>query len=324
MKPKNPPPSEVNYAYAVPPQSGNDINGLGVAKKTRPRKIAPDDFMVENYAYKALWDFFFFTLPWSVFKTLMLAMFESRKAKGPVAKSRVPVDDPQSMAATVKQKAIDFGCGIVGITHALDDLLLYEGDEPYPYKYAITIGTPQDRGLMEQAPQQEAGLEVVTIYRRSSRNANKLAAYIRSLGWPAEAFAFGRDIVMMPTAIQSGLGELGKHGSLISKEYGSNFRLTMVLTDLPLAVDKPVDIGVEDVCATCLACSKHCPPGAISDEKAMVRGVEKWYVNHDKCVPYFIKTTGCNICVEICPWSEPGRGPKLSSIVLAKRAKQLA
>ena len=34
-----------------------------------------------------------------------------------------------------------------------------------------------------------------------------------------------------------------------------------------------------------------------------------------------VKTTGCSICVEVCPWSTPGKGVKLSDIVLAKRNK---
>lgn len=321
MKAKNPPPTELNYAYVNPPHSGNDINGVGVQEKVRPRKIAPDDFTIQDYDYKALWDFFFMTLPWSVFKVFILGMFESRKARGPVAKTQTQVDDPDAMAQSIKQKAIEIGAGIVGITYAKDDLLLYEDDEPYDYKYAIMLGTPQDRKKMEQVPQPEAGLEVVTTYRRSSKDANHLAAYIRSLGWRAEAFALGRDILMIPTAIQAGLGELGKHGSLICKEYGSNFRLTMILTDLPMTVDKPVDIGVQDVCATCQACTINCPPGAISDKKSMVRGVEKWYVDYDKCAWYFSKTIGCSICVEVCPWSTPGRGVKLSDLMLAKREK---
>jgi Pyruvate/2-oxoacid:ferredoxin oxidoreductase delta subunit len=324
MKPLNPPPVEHNYTYVESPRFGNDINGLGNTEKIRPKKIAPDDFTIEDYDYKDLWDFFFMTLPWSVFKVFVLGMFESRKARGSVAKAKVEVDDPASMAKTIKDKAIEFGGAIVGITHALDELLLYEDDEPYPYKYAIVIGTVQDRKIMEQVPQPAAGLEVVSTYRRSSAYTNSLAAYIRSLGWPAEAFAVGRDILMMPSAIQSGLGQLGKHGSLISKEHGSNFRLTMVLTDLPLAIDTPVDIGVEDVCVTCQACTKHCPPGAISDKKQLVRGVEKWYVDYDKCAWYFTKTIGCSICVEVCPWSTPDRGIKLSEIVLEKREKKLA
>jgi epoxyqueuosine reductase QueG len=53
----------------------------------------------------------------------------------------------------------------------------------------------------------------------------------------------------------------------------------------------------------------------------MVRGELKWYVDFDKCIPYFVKTYGCAICLEVCPWSEPGRGPSLSEKLLAKREK---
>ena len=321
MRPKQPPVPEYGFAYLNPPRSGNEVNGVGVLEKIPPRKIAPDDFTIQDYDYKALFDFFFMTMPWSIFKEFVLGMFESRKARGRVAKHRTEVDDPASIAEHVKQKAKDIGFGVVGVTEARDELLLYEGDQPYPYKYAICLGTEQDRKTMEQAPQPEAGLEVVRTYRRSSDYTNQLASHIRSLGWPAEAFAVGRDILMMPSAIQAGLGQLGKHGSLINKEFGSNFRLTMVLTNLPMATDTPVDIGVEDVCATCRACTRYCPPDAIFDKKTMVRGVEKWYVDYDRCAWYFSKTTGCSICVEVCPWSEPGYGPRLSEIVLARREK---
>ena len=324
MRPKDPPAPEYDFAYVNPPRSGNEINGVGVAEKTLPRKIAPDDFTITDYDYKALFDFFFMTMQWPIFREFVLGMFESRKARGRVARDRAEVDDPVSMAEQVKKKAKEIGFDSVGITEARDELLLYEGDESYPYRYAICLGTEQDHKTMEQAPRPEAGLEVVRTYRRSSAYSNQLAAYIRSLGWPAEAFAIGRDILMMPSAIQAGLGQLGKHGSLINRELGSNFRLTMVLTDLPLATDAPVDIGVEDVCATCRACTRYCPPDAISDNKTLVRGVEKWYVDYDRCAWYFSKTTGCSICVEVCPWSEPGRGPKLSEIVLARRGKDTA
>lgn len=319
MKAVDPPPVEHHYTYVDMPRPGNEINGLGSTEKFRPAKIVPDDFTIENYDYKDLWDFFFYTLPWSTFREFVLGMFESRKARGSVAKEKIEVEDPVSMAEQVKKKAVEFGCDMAGITHVEDDLLLYENEEPYPYRYAIVLGTAQNREIMERVPQPEAGLEVVSTYRRSSKYSNDLAAWIRSMGWPAEAFAVGRDILMIPSAIEAGLGELGKHGSMISREHGSNFRLSMVLTDLPLAVDAPVDIGVQDVCASCQACTKQCPPGAISDNRQLVRGVEKWYVDHDKCAWYFAKTSGCSICVEVCPWSTPGHGFKLSETILKKR-----
>ena len=95
-----------------------------------------------------------------------------------------------------------------------------------------------------------------------------------------------------------------------------------MLTNLPLTADAPVDIGVDDLCLGCRRCTIDCPPDAIADAKQTVRGIHKWYVDFDKCVPYFVKTQGCGICLEVCPWTEPGRGPALSEKLLAKRGRQ--
>jgi epoxyqueuosine reductase QueG len=43
-----------------------------------------------------------------------------------------------------------------------------------------------------------------------------------------------------------------------------------------------------------------------------VRGVQKWWVDFDKCIPYFNETFGCAICLAVCPWSKPGRAPSLA------------
>ena len=53
------------------------------------------------------------------------------------------------------------------------------------------------------------------------------------------------------------------------------------------------------------------PPEAILPEKVTVRGVEKWYVDFDKCILFFNQTFGCGICIAVCPWSIPGRDPRI-------------
>ncbi|MFQ5426938.1 MAG: 4Fe-4S dicluster domain-containing protein, partial [Gaiellales bacterium] len=149
-----------------------------------------------------------------------------------------------------------------------------------------------------------------------------LSEEIRAMGWPARAYGNpnSTDLLQIPLAVRAGLGELGKHGSLITREHGSNVRLAAVVTDLPMTTDGPVDLAVDDLCQTCRRCVLDCPPAAILDEKQLVRGVEKWYVDFDRCVPYFVKTYGCAICIEVCPWSEPGRGPWLLEKLLRRRA----
>jgi Fe-S-cluster-containing dehydrogenase component len=38
----------------------------------------------------------------------------------------------------------------------------------------------------------------------------------------------------------------------------------------------------------------------------MVRGKAKWYVDFDKCLPFFVEHNGCAMCIPACPWSKPG------------------
>ncbi len=318
MKPLDPPTADYAFAYRDPPRSGNDINGLGVPDKIQAREIFHSSGR-EPIEWAALERFFGLTNPWDIVKVVLRNRWQLRLSNGPTAKNRVEAGDPQAMAAQIKDKAREFGAGIVGITQLTDSEVLK--DYAPPHRTAIMIGHPMNREDMTHAPQTRAGVEVLRAYFEVARSAIRTAAYIRSLGWPAQAYGESKcsGILHLPLAERAGLGQLGKHGSLISREFGSNFRLSAVLTDMPLALDGPADIGVDDLCASCRRCVADCPPDAIFNDKQMVRGVTKWYVDFDKCVPYFTKTFGCAICIEVCPWSEPGRGPKLSEKLLAKR-----
>ena len=157
---------------------------------------------------------------WQVLRTL----WQRRLYVGPVARARVPADDTSAMAARIKSEAKRLGAGVVGVT-ILRDNALYEGYPRPPYKYVVSIGTVMDRKEMEHVPQSRGAREVMRTYRRSSRIAIDLAAHIRGLGWPAQAYADGEDLIQIPLALAAGLGQLGKHGSIINKEFGSNCRL---------------------------------------------------------------------------------------------------
>lgn len=242
-----------------------------------------------------------------------------RVHQGPIAPVKTDVGDRHEISEKIKAKARELSAGIVDICRLEKENLMDGASKDY--QYAISFGIPMDRDIMLQAPSLQAAKEVQRVYILCSRLTVDMARYIRSLGWPALGLPVNSssEYLYIPIAISAGLGQLGKHGSLICKEYGSNFRLTSVLTDLPLAVDAAHDIGVDDVCLKCKACSNTCPPEAISDAKQLVRGVEKWYVDFDRCVPYFSDNYGCAICLEVCPWSKPGLGPSLSEKVLSQR-----
>lgn len=315
MRPKSPPPPRYAFGYHRPPESGNAINGLGETTFRKARHVF-HDARGEPIAWKALDSFFSNINPFGVVRHMLANTWQLRRQDGPVAPRVVPLD-----AAAVKAKARSLGADLVGITR-VTDRAVFEGEHP-PYPVAIVIGLSMDRDEMANVPHKRAAVEVMRTYRRVSRIAIELAEHFRARGHRARAYGNpnSTEILHIPLAIAAGLGQLGKHGSMISKEHGSNFRLATVLTELDLETDEPIDIAVDDLCVSCRRCVLDCPPDAIFDEKQWVRGEKRWYVDFDKCVPYFVKTYGCAICIEVCPWSEPGRGPALAEHLLAKRKR---
>jgi epoxyqueuosine reductase len=150
----------------------------------------------------------------------------------------------------------------------------------------------------------------LTTRRRGNR--------LRALPYPGpEADA----LLLIPPAVVSGLGELGKHGSLISRHFGAGVLLAGITTDMPLVATAPDRFGGDEFCMTCQICTEACPPGAIAENKQMVRGVERWYVDFDKCIPYFAEAASCGICIAICPWTRPDLRPKLLT-TMARRLNQ--
>jgi len=319
VRPHDPPAPSYAFGYRTPPRSGNEINGLGSTERRRPRKVFHNPGG-ETLPWDALDGFFSLINPPGAVRHIVANIWQLRRRDGPVSPQQLHVDDPAAMADRIKAAAKSFGADLAGVARMTEEAV-YEGVE-VPYRFAVSIGLTMDRDEMQYVPHKRAAVEVLRAYRTVSRVAIELGEYIRDLGWPARAYGNpnSTDLLHIPLAVSAGLGELGKHGSLISKEHGSNIRLATVVTDLPLATDEPVDIGVDDLCRTCRRCVIDCPPDAIFNEKQLVRGEEKWYVDFDRCIPYFTKTYGCAICIQVCPWSEPGRGPKLSEKLLAARS----
>lgn len=108
-------------------------------------------------------------------------------------------------------------------------------------------------------------------------------------------------------AARSGLGWVGKHTLLLTKQKGSFHFVAEMIIDLDLSYDS----RVADYCGTCTACIDACPTGAIE---------EPYRVNGSKCISYYtieLKDEipesergkfenwmfGCDICQDVCPWN---------------------
>jgi reductive dehalogenase len=125
----------------------------------------------------------------------------------------------------------------------------------------------------------------------------------------------GNDTALsIPISVDAGLGELGRNGLLITPKYGPRVRLCKVLTDLPLAVDKPISFGVTEFCEICGKCARLCPSGAIIEGQRTYEahdmsnnpGVFKWPVKMLKCYTFWRQNgSDCSNCISVCPFNKP-------------------
>ena len=148
----------------------------------------------------------------------------------------------------------------------------------------------------------DSSRNAVGVYDVTGRIATDLAKHIRDQGYSAWAHTLRcEQLSMLPHAYAAGLGEMGKHGSIINKELGCSFRVSVVTTSLPLAIDAPRLEGIDDMCTNCRICVDYCPGDAISHEKQEVRGQLKWQVDTEACAPYIASYNACGICLQVCP-----------------------
>lgn len=301
--------------------SGNTINGVGETERRRPSPIywhAPE--MTPHGRLQV----------WMMEQGVRIpALHQRRQARAEII-ARSPVEiaperverNPLTNAREVKELAHSQGAKLVGIARTDPEWVFAGYDFDYPW--LVLLGVAMDYERLRTAPEVTAALAVVDGYTDGWRVAQPLADHIRRLGWRAEPRGGppAGPINLIPAALACGFGELGKHGSIINGELGSSFRLAAVFTDLPLTEDAPTDIGAEDFCLNCQVCVDGCPVNAISNEKQLVRGVMKWSVDFDRCLPYFNENYGCAVCVAVCPWSAPGRSPRLTEKMLRRRQRR--
>jgi Pyruvate/2-oxoacid:ferredoxin oxidoreductase delta subunit len=313
-------PSEEQTAL-LPEVSGNAINGLGERAVRRPSPIYWHH--PSTIAHGRV-------MTWMIERTsreqpTVDRLHEKFGGRGParpasIAEARSE-DTREGWTARVKGFALAHEADLVGVAR-LDPDWVFEGYE-VTADWIIVLGVAMDQPRLAAVwPEAASVEEVMAAYNRGDRAAKALADHIRGQGWEAHGHGgpIAGPVTMIPAALACGFGELGKHGSIINRHYGSSFRLAAVTTSLPLVADAPDVFGADDFCASCQVCARACPPAAIAHEKQTVRGVSKWYVDFDNCVPYFNETYGCGICIAVCPWSLPGTAPRLAEKMARRKA----
>jgi epoxyqueuosine reductase len=245
--------------------------------------------------------------------------------------------NPAQATSDVKAAARFFGASLVGIaqldprhiySHDLDGKAIAFEDVRTPYedathrvipsncRYAIVYAVQMSGETVKRAPTALATAASNMAYSLLAQVGASLAQFLRAMGYLAIP-CVNDTAVSIPLAVEAGLGELARHNRLITPEYGPMVRLGKLFTDLPLAVDQPIDAGIKGFCSSCAKCAEACPAGAISMAPAPDHtpkgpwnnaGHEAWFEDSVKCFSYSSEiNTNCMICFSVCPYSKKDR-----------------
>ena len=291
-----------------PDVSGNEINGLDEPEVRQPSYVywgnSPDDV-----AHGDVQRWFYTVDPGhDGFADLRAKRQEILDAPlVPIASERSEISADAFESLLSDGEFDKWGCT------DFDPIWVFEG-QTVNFPRIVVLGFAHDFEQISKAPTPEAGVEVMQQYYRAAKGAKTLANFLRSCGYNAEPLTgpMSGKVTMIPAALAAGFGELGKHGSIICPEFGSSFRLSAVLTDAPVPLTRPQTHEIDEFCSSCRVCENACPVDAIAPDKQLVRGVQKWYVDFDRCLPFFNEHQGCAICIATCPWSRPGVGLNLA------------
>jgi len=228
---------------------------------------------------------------------------------GPINPARTDLGGPEQASSAIKELARRLGASDAGIALLRPHMISAKAD--FPHRYIVSLVVAEDYvKVLEGALAVES--EAIRAYVECAKISTALAKEIRALGYRAIADHNGTaDIQAIPALHACGMGELGKHGSLIHSRFGASFRPGFVLTDLPLAVDRPANFGVQDYCLGCNLCAQNCPPQAIpaSGDFVITEGVRRWLTDVERCYECSrLRDEYCHICVDVCPYTHKENG----------------
>lgn len=264
----------------------------------------------------------------------------------PLSKGAELLQDSKALSAFVKTKARELGmahCAITDTdlneheTHLLNWLDAgFHGQMDYMQRHGVRRSRPAElvpgtlriiSVRMDYYPPDTANawsvLEDCSLayvsryalgrdYHKVLRNRlQKLATHITDhhgeFGY--RAFVDSAPVLEKAIAEKAGLGWIGKHSNLLTKDAGSWFFLGELYTDLPLAIDQPMN---SSHCGSCTACMQACPTDAI---------IAPYKVDARRCISYLTielkgsipeefrkpmgnRIYGCDDCQLVCPFNK--------------------
>ncbi|MEK6650509.1 MAG: tRNA epoxyqueuosine(34) reductase QueG [Bacteroidota bacterium] len=266
-----------------------------------------------------------------------------------------------SLATRLKEEARHLGCVGVGIARA--EPLHPEGDRLQEWLdrgYHGTMGWMARRAAERRDPtlvlpsirsvvsiavnyyspephSDAAGIGKISRYAWGDdyhaivlEKADRLADFVRreAPGAQTKTYADTGPVMDKAWAARAGVGWLGKHTNVITRDAGSWVFLGTVLTTIDLDPDEPAT----DLCGTCTACLDACPTQAFAQPYVLdaTRCISYLTIEHRGELPGDLTKDfrgwlfGCDICQDVCPWNrfqrptaEPGFRPRPDTVAPA-------
>lgn len=237
--------------------------------------------------------------------------------------TRFEPKSPAEMSALIKKIGHKYGASIVRIAR-LQPQWCYEhhiGGRGYTRGEPINIPDHWVYGIVLVSPMEWDTFGANPTWGATSCGdahtsvaAARMAEFVKRLGYPAREDSpnAGYEWILPPIMVDSGVGEQGRMSVVVAPDLGANLRPSMVVTNIPLEPDRPIDTGIRRFCEHCMICAEQCPSGSISfnptsSGEIYGRGYDGWYINHASCHNQRRKTPGgdgCRICLAVCPFSQ--------------------
>ena len=218
----------------------------------------------------------------------------------------------------LRKELIQNGASIAGFA----DLYSIPEKVRQGFAYGISIGialNPHAVAKIEQGP----NLEYYNEYRYANNLLNELAEHIAEFLLGKGFFAFPQtqsNVIVNPVnrrsvlphktvATLAGLGWTGKSTLLITEKYGAAIRISSVLTNANLEVEKKLK---NPQCDDCFNCVNVCPAKAISGKVWSKTTDRDELINASACKNEVMErginlklTDGtCGLCMWVCPWTQ--------------------
>ncbi|KAB3532170.1 4Fe-4S double cluster binding domain-containing protein [Alkaliphilus serpentinus] len=206
---------------------------------------------------------------------------------------------------------------IVGFTKVPEEYI-FEG-KAIPFQYALVFAQEMKKEPIEKAPELDAGIEVVNVYNSLGIATNDIVKWLKTkyniIGMANHPL--GGLVDFVPLAEKAGLGLIGRHGMVITKEFGPRCRISPIFIDEKIFefTNTTEHEWIGEFCNKCGNCARSCVAKAIYEKSKFVQtshseNTKDRYESYDreKCFVSFSATMGCAVCISVCPFS---RNPKI-------------